>query len=323
MDRRTFLALVSGAAAWPRLAASQAARKLPRIGMAAFPPLSSLALYTAAFEKGLREQGLVPGRDVVLDFRSANLDPTRYGEVVRGLVQSKPEVIVTGINANTAAVRAESRIIPIVMVVGMDSVAEGLIKSLSHPGGNVTGLTFDVGTESLAKRFELFKLAVPSIKRIAVLYDAEQGSRYGSSDEAAAKSVGAEIMRRDIGEDFEDSFRIARAWRADAVLFYSGARQQTRRGELVATTIKYRFPSNFPNSELVLAGGLMSYGPNIADLYRRAAGYVSRILKGTRPENLPVQQPTVLELVINMRTAAALGLTIPQAVLLRADRVIE
>lgn len=323
MDRRTFLVFVSSAATWPHSAIPQATRKLPRIGMAAFPPLSSLAPYIAAFEKGLREEGLVPGRDVLLDFRSANLDVTRYGQVIRELVQSRPEVIVTGINANTAAVRAESQTIPIVMVVGMNSVAEGLIKSLPHPGGNVTGLAFDVGADSVAKRFELFKLAVPSIKRIAVLYDAEQGSQHGDSDQAAAKSIGVEILRRDIEDDFEQSFSIVRDWRADGVFFYSGARQHARRAELVATAIKYRIPSSFPNSELVQIGGLMSYGPDISDLYRRAAGYVRRILKGAKPNDLPVQQPIVLELVINLRTAAALGLAIPRAVLLRADRVIE
>jgi putative ABC transport system substrate-binding protein len=324
MDRRTFLALASGAAAWPALTRAQGARKLPRIGMAAFPPLSSLAPFIAAFEKGLREEGLVPGRDVALDFRSANLDTARYGEVVRDLVRSKPDVIITGINANTAAVRAETRTIPIVMTVGVTPVAEGFIKSLSHPGGNVTGLTYDVGAESWQKRFELFKLAVPSIRRVAVLYDADVGTANAVElNEAAARSVGLESLQHEIGDDFQETFSIAKRWRADAVLFFAGARQTARRAELIAATLKYRLPSNFPNAYFVEAGGLMSYGPSILDLYRRAAGYVSRILKGARPGDLPVQQPISLELVINLKTAKALGLTIPQEILLRADRVIE
>lgn len=323
INRRAFLTFISGAIAWPALAAPQVARKLPRIGMAAFPPLSALAPYIAAFDKGLREEGIVPGQDVLLDFRSANLDPAHYRKVVRDLVQSKPDVIITGINANTAAVRAETRTIPIVMTVGMDVVAEGFVKTLAHPAGNITGFTVDVGTESIMKRFELFKQTVPSIRRVAVLFDGQQGSRYGPSDEAAAKSLGLEIVRRDIAADFEKSLSEAKRWHADAVFFYSGAQQTARLAELISATIRHRLPSSFLIADFVVAGGLMSYGPNLADVYRRSAGYVSRILKGAKPENLPVQQPTVLELAINLKTAAALGLTIPSAVLLRAHRVIE
>jgi putative ABC transport system substrate-binding protein len=323
MDRRTFLALASGAAAWPSLPRAQGSRKLPRIGMAAFPPLQSLASEIAGFEKGLREEGLVPGRDVLLDFRSANLDPARYREVVRDLVRSKPDVIITGINANTAAVRAETGTIPIVMTVGVDPVGEGFIKSLSRPGANITGLTYDVGAESWLKRFEVFKLAVPSISRVAVLYDADQGTANTGLIEAAARSIGLESLLHDIGDDFQEAFSIAGRWRANAALFFSGARQYARRADLVAMTLKYRLPSNFPQVRFVEAGGLMSYGPNIADSYRRAAGYVSRILKGAKPGDLPVQQPIVLELAINLKTAKALGLAIPREVLLRADRVIE
>src|SRR6185312_1418061 len=218
MDRRTFLALASGAAAWPAPASAQGARKLPRIGIAAFPPLSALKPFIAAFEKGLREEGLIPGRDVVFDFRSANLDSARYGEVVRELVRSKPDVIVTGVNANTAAVKAETRTIPIVMTVGVDSVAMGFVESLARPGGNITGLTYDVGPESTSKRFELFKRAVPSITRVAVLSDGdtEGQSRYVDWIESAARSAGLEPLRRDLGDDFEESFLGAKRWRADA-----------------------------------------------------------------------------------------------------------
>lgn len=323
MDRRRFLALAGGALAWPSFANAQYARKLLRIGMAAFPPLSSLAQYIAAFENGLRDEGYAPGKDVLLDYRSAESDPARYGKVVRDLVQSKPDVIVTGINDNTAAVRAETRTIPIVMMVGTDVVAQGFVKSLARPGGNITGLTYDVGNESVAKRFELLKLAVPRTRRVAVLYDPPYGAENRDIDEAAARSLHLQVLRLDITDDFERTFATLSNKRADAVFFYIGARQTARRAEVVAATLKYRLPSNFPVAEFVEAGGLMSYGPNLPDMYRRGAAYVSKILKGAKPEDLPVQQPVKLDLVINLKTAKALGLTIPRIVLLRAERVIE
>ena len=291
--------------------------------MASIVPLSALTPYTDAFEKGLREAGWVPGKDVVLDLRSTNQDAARFRGLVRELVASKPDVIVTGINFNTAAFRAETRSIPIVMAIGVDVIAEGLVASLARPDGNITGLTFDVGPGSWLKRFELFKQAVPSLRRVAVFYDFNNGAGYGDLDSEAAKSAGLEIMRRDVGDDFEASLSVAKQWRADGVYFHTGSRQISRLTELIAAINRHRLPSNFAVAEFVEAGGLMSYAPSVPDLYRRAAGYVSRILKGAKPGDLPIEQPTQFELLVNLKTAKALGLTIPQSLLLRADRVIE
>ena len=322
MNRRDSLLALAALGATP-LTRAQTTRRLPRIGMATIVPLPALKPLTDAFEKGLREKGLIPGRDVVLDFRSSNQDVARFPELVRELVASKPDVIVTGINANTLAVSAATRSIPIVMTLGADVITERVVTSLARPSGNITGLTFDAGAGSWLKRWEFFKNAVPSLRRVAVLYDINMGASYGKLDTEAANSVGIEIMRRDIGDDFEEAFSVAKQWRADGVYFHPGVRQSSRRDELVAATNRHRLPSNFPAAWFVEAGGLMSYAPDLPDLYRRGADYVSRILKGAKPAELPIEQPTRFELVINLKTAKTLGLTIPQSLLIRADRVIE
>lgn len=316
--RRQFL-LATGALLAAPLAPAQPARKPFRIAFTAVPPLPRIA----AFEQGLRDLGHTPGEDVLLEYHSADGKPERYPEVVRNVVRSNPDVIITGINSQTAAVKAATQTIPIVMMIGTNVVGQGLVNSFARPGGNITGLTWDVGEELAAKRFELMKLAVPKLSRIAVLHDPPFDVEFRKIDEGAAAALGLELMRMDISDDFERSFAALARGRVDAVLSHTGARQFARRDEFAALALKYRLPSGFPIDEMVAAGGLMSYGPNIPDLFRRGARYVSKILKGAKPADLPVEQPTKLELVINLKTARALGLTVPQSVLLRADRVIE
>jgi len=209
------------------------------------------------------------------------------------------------------------------MVLGTTVVEAGLVKSLARPGGNITGLTVDVGPSVTAKRLELLKETAPRIRRVAILYEDTYGADTQKTDEAAAARLGLSLVRQDITDDFSGSFAdLARA-RIDAVACYAGGRQLLRRAELAALAVKHRMPSSFPAEEFVVSGGLMSYGPNLSDLFRRAAGYASRIIKGAKPADLPVEQPVKLDLVINIKTAKALGLTIAPSLLLRAGRVIE
>ena len=279
--------------------------------------------FTAAFEQGLRELGHVPGQDVLLEYRSADGMLERYSELLREVVGSRPDLILTGTNFTTIAVKAATQTIPVVMIIGTNVVEAGLVSSLARPGGNITGLTWDVGAGIVAKRFELIKEAAPRIRRIAVLYDPPFGTEFRKEDEAAAAALGLGLVRQESTDDFVRTFADLASARIDAVLIHTSGQRFGRRAELVALAAKHRMASGFPIEEYVVSGGLLSYGPNLTDLYRRAAGYVSKIIKGAKPADLPVEQPVKLDLVINLKTAKALGLTVPPSILLRADRVIE
>ncbi len=322
MNRRRFAALAAGTLAFPGIVLGQAHRPF-RIAWPVVNPLPTIALFSAVFEQGLRDLGHVPGKDISLEYRSAEGKLERFPEVVRQVVDSSPDLIITGVNANTIAVKAATQTIPVVMVLGTTVVEAGLVKSLARPGGNITGVTVDVGPGFIAKRFELLKEAAPRIRRVAILYDDTYGADLLKTDEAVAAKLGLSLMRQDITDDFSGSFAELTRSRIDAVVCYAGTRQYQRRAELAALAVKHRMPSSFRLEEFVVSGGLMSYGPNLPDLYRRAAGYASRIIKGARPADLPVEQPVKLDLVINHKTAKALGLTIASSLLLRADRVIE
>ena len=323
MDRRRFVVLIGSALAAPLLAHAQQARRPFRIGFPMVGPQSALAPLTAVFEQGLRDLGHLPGQDVLLEYRSADGKLERYPEVVRQVVGSRPDLIITGSNENTISVKAATQTIPVVMMVGINVVEAGLVKSLARPGGNITGLTADVGAGIMAKRFQLLKEAAPRIRRLAVLYDPPDGTELQKTEEAAAAALGLELVRQDITDDFARTFADLSRANIDAVLHRAGGRQFARRAELVALSAKYRMPSAFGSEEFVVSGGFLSYGANLPDLFRRGAGYVSKIIKGAKPADLPVEQPIKLDLVINLKTAKALGLTIPPSILLRADRVIE
>jgi putative ABC transport system substrate-binding protein len=322
--RRQFL-IASGALLAAPLARAQPARKPFRIGYAALAPLSALAPYTSAFEQGLRDLGLEPGRDVILDYRSANGDLAHYAEVVREVVGAKPDVIIAGNNQNTLALKAATQKIPIVMMIGTNVVEQGLAASLARPGGNITGLTFDVGPDVAGKRLQLIKEMIPRLKRFGVLCDVPFcTSEYREIDRRAAAALGLTLVeRRDITDDFDQAFAAQVRERVDAVYIQGGSRSLVRLDEIAALSLKHRLPTVLSVEEMVIAGGLMSYGPSVRDNYRRAAGYVSKILKGAKPADLPIEQPMRLHLVINLKTAKALGITVPQSLLLRADRVIE
>jgi len=323
--RRRFLLATSALLAARQLRA-QPSGKVHRVGYLSFNrPLPTSAPINALRE-GLRELGHVEGRNLVLDIQHADGKPQRLPEAARALVLGNPSVIVTAVNAQTRAARTETGTIPIVMVVGTDVIKEGYVSSLAHPGGNITGLTWDVGAQIMAKRFEFLKEAVPQLSRVAVLWDPGQ-------DAAAFETVIAEggaktglqlvWLNLKVSDDLDELFRIAEREGAQALFTGGGARLYGRRQQVVALAAKYRLPDSHYTAEFVEAGGLMAYAPNLPAMFKRAATYVDKILHGAKPGDLPVEQPSRIDLIINLKTAKTLGLALPPSLLIRADRVIE
>ncbi len=239
------------------------------------------------------------------------------------------DVILTPLNPVTLAAKQATKTIPIVTMLASDPVEAGLVASLARPGGNITGLTYDVTPEIGAKRLQLLKEFVPRISRVAVLWNPSfqsfQAESYSRPIEDAARKVGVEVYFVEVRrpDDFEQAFAAMSRERADGLLAFGGPLLFTHRRQIVDLAAKHRLPATYPVREYAELGGLFSYGASITDLYRRAGIYVDKILKGARPADLPVEQPTMFEMVINLKTAKALGLTIPQSVLIRADEVIR
>jgi putative ABC transport system substrate-binding protein len=280
-----------------------------------------------AFRQGLRELGYLEGRNVLIEYRSAEGRPDRLPDLAAELVALNVDVIVTG-GGTLAALAAQraSRTVPIVVVSVGDPVTSGLVTSLARPGGNVTGLSL-LFPELVGKCLEQLKLAVPSIKRVAVL--SQPGATLERTEavngaEGAARALGVQLQMVEAKgpEDLDKAFSNIISGRAHALIVLSTPVFLGERRRLAQMTATNRLPAVFSFREYVDAGGLMSYGPNLADLSRRAATYVDKILKGVKPSDLPVEQPTRFELVINLKTAKDLGLTIPQSVVARADEVI-
>jgi putative ABC transport system substrate-binding protein len=293
--------------------------------MAGPEPLHPLA---RAFVQGLRSLGYVEGQNLILERRSAEGQFERFGDIVAELVRLKADVIVTTGSLMTRAAKAVTPTVPIVMAsTTADPVGQGLVQSLARPGGNVTGLTTLVGPEIEAKRLELLRETVPGVSRIAYLaskQEKEWESSGGRSVQTAAQAMGVRLVQAEFTpRQYSDAFALISRARAQALFVSGGAVAYADRSLIVDFANRTRLRSIFAYREFVELGGLMSYGVNAADLYRRAATYVDKILKGAKPADLPVEQPTKFELVINMRTAKALGLTIPPAVLVRADELIE
>lgn len=294
-----------------------------RIGWPSAITREAASSFLAAFEQGLRELGYVVGRDVIIDFRTLGPTSENVAAATRELVRAKAEVLVTGTNPVTRAARSAAAGVPIVFVVGINVVAEGFVRSYAAPGGTLTGLTWNVGDSSFNKRIELLKALVPGVSRVAILYEPGLEAGFRGPLEQTAKELRLSLLWVATTSDLKRSFEAAVQGRADALYAIGGAFQFSRRAQLIALANAHRLPATFGAAEFVDAGGLMSYGPNVPDLYRRAASYVDRILKGAKPADLPVEQPMRIDLGINARTARQLGLAIPQSVLLRADRVIE
>jgi len=276
-----------------------------------------------AFEAGMRDRGYVAGEDFVVNVRSADGRIEVYPQVVKEIVTGNPHVIVTAVNTMTDVVRSETQTIPIVMAIGTDVVAAGYAKSLAKPGGNITGITWDVGGEVAAKALQLLREAAPEISRVAVLWEPPYEASYRAAIDMAARNFGLATIWLQYSGDLDKDFAEMRRQHADAMYSLTGARVWARRSEVVALAAAHRLPATYVVSEFVEAGGLMSYAPTNVAAFRALARYVDKILRGANPGDLPVEQPTKIDLVINLRAAKALGLKIPPALLLRANRVIE
>ncbi len=311
----------------PLAAEAQLAGKVYRLGYLQTSAREQQAHLVKAFEDGLRDLGWVLGRNVVIEYRFADGKLERLPQLAQDLVGLKVDLIVTGLNPNTIAAKQATTTIPIVMTTSTDPVGAGLVASVSRPGGNVTGLTQDVGTEIWGKRLELLKEFVPRLSRVAVLVDPgfPPAPAIFKAMEAPARTLGITVVRFNARgpDDLEGVFAAMTRARAGALISAGGPVHFNMRTQIAQLALRNRLPWISQASEVVEAGGLMSYGANVRDQWRRAAYYVDKILKGAKPADLPLEQPTKFELVINLKTVKALGLTIPRALLLRADQVIE
>jgi putative ABC transport system substrate-binding protein len=322
-NRRQFV-LATTALLSAALARAQTASKVHRVTYLGFAPPQTLQHLVTALTEGLRALGYVEGRNLVLEWRHADAKVERFPELAYEVVRDKPDVIVTGTNPGTHAAKRATQTIPIVMIVGTDVVEEGFVASLGRPGGNITGLTWDVGVVTMAKRFEFLKEALTKLSRVAVLWDAgADAAAFEPVIKEGAASIGLRLIWLKVSDDLEPLFAEAQRAGAEAIFTGGGARLFRLRKEVVALAARYRLPDTHYSAEFVEAGGLMSYAPNLPDMYRRAATHIDKILRGAKPAELPVEQPTRIDLVVNLKTAKALGLSLPTTLLVRADRVIE
>jgi putative tryptophan/tyrosine transport system substrate-binding protein len=330
MKRREFIALLGGAAAtWPlAVRAQQPAGRVYRVGfLVTASREQQLHLSLKAFEEGLRSLGYRVGENVVIEYRFANGEMERLPALAADLVRLNVDIIVTGFNPSTVAAMKATTTIPIVMSSGVDPVSTGLVASLARPGGNVTGLAADTGSEILGKRFELLKETLPNLSRLAILWNPDVAlnrSRQTSMGETA-QALGLTLVPVEArGLDaLEQAFATMVRERAQALVMQGDAVLFNYRGQIAEMALRNRLPAASQQRELAEAGFLLTYGADIRDLYRRAAVFVDKIFKGAKPADLPVEQPTKFELVINLKTAKALGLTVPPTLLARADEVIE
>ncbi|MFZ0067518.1 MAG: ABC transporter substrate-binding protein [Pseudolabrys sp.] len=324
MRRRDFIMLIGGAAAvWPLVSFAQQAGKRPTIGFLGADALA-FAPWTAAFVARLRELGWIEGRTIEIEYRWSEGRPERYAEIAAEFVRLKVDVIVT-VGSAVPIVKQATSTIPIVFAVGIDPVGSGLVATLAKPGGNVTGLSIQAN-ELAGKRLELLREAVPPLRRLAILFNADntQPVLEMGETQAEARRLGLEVAIRAIrrAEDIPAAFQDLKT-KADAIYVAVDQLIVANRTPILAAALGERLPTIFSTRDFVKAGGLMSYGPNYSDLFRHSADYVDKILRGTKPGDIPVEQPTKFELVVNLATAKALGLTIPGSFLLRADEVVE
>ena len=316
-ELRRFEALV------PPVARAQSTR-VARVGILSTGNPRSAAIFQA-FEQRLRELGYAEGQNLVIEFRNAEGKTDRLPGLAAELVRLNMDVVVVATDPATRAVKEASAKTPIVMVsVNYDPVELGYIASLARPGGNITGVLF-LHRELTGKRFELFKEMLPTVARVAVLSDPLAAEQLAAA-KAANGSMGLKLQVIELQNpsyDFESAFRVALRSKAEELLVLTTPVIFRERSKIAQLALKNRLPTSFAHREHVDAGGLMSYGPNFDDMWRHAAVYVDKILKGAKPADLPVEQATKFELIINLKTAKALGLRIPQTLLLRADQVIE
>ena len=330
MERRTFLAIASGSLlTMPLAAEAQQAAKVARIGYLSIDVAGSVHL-REAFLQGLRDLGYVEGRNVVIEYRDAGGKPERLPALAAELVALKVDVILAGGTPHALAAKHATRTIPIVFAGATGPVENGLVTSLARPGGNLTGLSVLPQEELVGKRLELIKQAVPGISQVAILRDAgaypegtDREIRRGAEVAARALGVRVQFVEARGPADFDRAFSEMTRAHAGALILITSSMFFVERRRLVALAGKNRLPAVYTGRDFIEAGGLMAYGQNVAGFFRNAAAYVDKILRGAKPADLPVEQPTTFELIINLKTARALGLTIPPSLLARADQVIE
>jgi putative ABC transport system substrate-binding protein len=326
MQRREFITLVAGAAAWPLVARAQQAAKIPRVGLLSpFAPADT-APWHQAFLRGLSDLGWVDGKNIAIEYRYSDGRNDRLPELIGDLVRLKVDIIVTAVTNDTLAAKNAAGGIPIVMAAAGDPVATGIVASLARPGGNITGLS-QMNPELNGKRLELLKEIAPYISSLAVFLNPEDPiSALGQNEiELPARKMKIEVHSFEVRNtlDLDKALQEATKARVDALAIMPNPVFVTNLKLIADFAIQNRVPSVFHLREYAKAGGLVSYGVDRADLFRRAATFVDKILKGANPADLPIEQPTKFELTINLKTAKALGLTVPPKLLLTADEVIE
>jgi putative ABC transport system substrate-binding protein len=329
MKRRAFITLLGGAAAgWPlAVRAQQPAGRVYRVGYLTITSREQQLHLIKAFEEGLRSLGYRVGENVVIEYRFANGEVERLPALAADLVRLGVDVIVTGVNPNTVAAMKATTTIPIVMTNSVDPVGTGLVASLARPGGNVTGLTQDTGGELNGKRLELLKETIPNLSRVGILWNpdfAPNRSRLTSMREAT-QALGLTLVPVEArGLDaLEQAFATMVRERAQAFVLLGDGVLFNYRGQIAVVAVRNRLPAISGFKESAEAGLLLTYGADAQDLFRRSAVFVDKIFKGAKPADLPVEQPIKFELVVNLKTARALGLTLPPTLLARADEVIE
>jgi putative tryptophan/tyrosine transport system substrate-binding protein len=326
--RRRFLATLLGGAvaAWPLAARAQQARKVPRVGLlSTFSPSDAMPWHQA-FRQGLRELGWVEGENISIEYRYAEARLDRLPDLATDLVRLNVDLIFTDTPSPAFAGRNATRTIPIVIASGSDLVASGLAESLARPGGNITGLD-QIAPELGGKRLELLKETVPKLSRVVVLWNPQNqtSTRNWNELQDPARQLGVALHSLEVrsADELDKAFEVVSMAHADALVILPESAFVANLKRIADFSAKNRLPSIFHLREFADAGGLMTYGPDGSDLFRRAAAYVDKILKGAKPADLPIQLPTKFEFVINLKTAKALGLEIPPTLLARADEVIE
>jgi len=325
MKRREFITLVGGTvAAWPFAARAQQAGKQPTIGfLGAAPSIESQRI--AAFVQRLRELGWIDGRNLAIEYRWAEGRDERYTEIAAELVRLKVDVIVTVATPATLAAKQATTVIPIVFLTASDPVGTGLVASLARPGGNVTGLANQI-SDTTGKKLEFLREVVPGLRRLAIMANVANPAAVLDMGEAqvTGRALGLEVTTSEIrrAEDISPAFDALKG-RADALYLCPDPLMNTNRTQINIFAVRARLPTIYGVRDFVQAGGLMSYAPNLPNQFRRAADFVDKILRGAKPGDIPVEQPTKFELVINLTTAKALGLDVPPTLLARADEVIE
>ncbi len=324
MKRREFIRLVGGAAAWP--VAAHAQPKIPRVGFMGNSTAALEANLVGSFRDGLRELGYEEGRNIVIEYRWADGKYERFPTLIAELIVAKVNVIVTAGTPAALAVKKATTTVPLVMVAVGDPVGTGLVPSLARPGGNLTGLS-SIAPDLEGKRLDILREVVPTLSHVAMFFNSLNPFHVASMRQAhaAAQAMGIKLQEHDIrkSEDLDGAFAAIRKERPDALLILADRVFLHNRQRMMDFTEEQRLPNVNAYKELVEAGGLMSYGPSYEDMHKRAAIYVDKIIKGAKPADLPIEQPSKFTFVVNLKAAKALGVTIPPSLLTLADEVIE